>query len=592
MAEEIKKLQVNIEGKDNTGKAFKSASQNASLFKKDLGGINNALAKVGGMVASLYALGGAISFIGGSIAEYDEKIQYATKLEYLLKKTTDATDAQVKSLLDQASALQEVGVVSDDVAVALQGQLATFELSTETIRKMTPAILDMVVAEKGINATTQDMIEFGNAFGMSLEGNYGALTRRGFKLDEATKKIIELGTEEEKATAITKYLTDTYGGLNAQMAETSQGKIVNLQNRFSDFREQIGELTSFFRGEMITAVEELGASFEGLLPDDLTNNWSKKIAKLWNDLNFGVTNIIPLIADRTDSMWNTIFGVENSGTTTFQDDLIKNNEEFEKKWKENGTGIITTNKDVSNSLGDLYTKYEGLDEAESLAKKVKDSFVDMSKKIISSFNDQTTAISKLRIELSDLETDTQKQLDSVDSKYKEDLKNKAKQSQDRIDQIDKEIKETRETRNAGWRTQIAELEAEKEKEKAIIARVGGEVTNLNEELAKDDLTILKEKMEAEKLSIQEEASKTKAEKEKEISQRTGIQLRGVLTSLSPELMDTLTAENNSFLGQIGAGANQYVFNFNGDVNDKDKLIRVITEALNRQATLKGVAGAK
>jgi len=62
--------------------------------------------------------------------------------------------------------------------------------------------------------------------------------------------------------------------------------------------------------------------------------------------------------------------------------------------------------------------------------------------------------------------------------------------------------------------------------------------------------------------------------------------------LSPTLLDTLTAENNSFLGQIGAGANQYIFTFNGDVNDKDKLIRVITEALNRQATLKGVAGAK
>jgi len=60
--------------------------------------------------------------------------------------------------------------------------------------------------------------------------------------------------------------------------------------------------------------------------------------------------------------------------------------------------------------------------------------------------------------------------------------------------------------------------------------------------------------------------------------------------LSPELLDTLTAENQSFLGQIGGGANQYIFTFNGDVNDKDKLIAVITEALNRQATLKGIAG--
>ena len=83
---------------------------------------------------------------------------------------------------------------------------------------------------------------------------------------------------------------------------------------------------------------------------------------------------------------------------------------------------------------------------------------------------------------------------------------------------------------------------------------------------------------------------TIAWKELEIGQRTGVQLGDVITSLSPNLLDTLTAENQSFLGQIGAGANQYIFNFNGNVNDADTFLKMITDALNRQATLRGVAG--
>ena len=592
MAEVNKDVSVTVKGKDETGKAFKSASQNASLFKKNIGEVNTALLKLGKMVGSIYILDKAMRFIGGSIAEFDEKIQYATKLEYLLKKTTDATNEQVKSLIDQASALQEIGVVSDDVTVALQGQLATFELNTDTIKKMTPAILDMIVAEKGINATTQEMIEFGNAFGMAMEGNYASLTKRGFKLDEATKKIIELGTEEEKATAITKYLTDTYGGLNEQMAETAQGKMVNLQNRFSDFREDAGELASFFRSDLIDSVYQLGAMFDELLPDELTNDWNKKIAKLWNDLSFGITNIFPLLADRADSFWNKVFGQEQTGTTNFQEELIKNNEEFEKKWAKNGDGIISTNSDVKDSLDNLYKKYDGLEDAEDKAKKLKDAFVEISKKIISSFNDQSSAISKLRKELKDLETDTKERLADAEKSYNQELTDRARNAQERIDEIDKEIEEEKQSRGQGWRTKIAELEAEKAKEKAIIARVGGEVSNLNTELAKDDLQLLKDKYQAERDEIQAEAEKTRLEKETEIGGRTGTQLRSVIASLSPTLLDTLTAENNSFLGQIGAGANQYIFTFNGDVNDKDKLIRVITEALNRQATLKGVAGAK
>ncbi len=208
---------------------------------KELQGLQGAMKEAEG-ASQAFALGlaGVATAVGFCIKEFQDSEIQTTKLTKLMKNTTNATDEQVKSLLDQASAIQKVGVVSDDTIVALDAQLATFELSTDTIKMMTPAILDMVVAEKGVNTTTEDMISFGNAFGMAMEGNYASLTKRGFKLDENTKYIIENGTETEKATAITKYLSDTYGGLNAEMGNLSAGGMAKLKNQMGSLMEDIG----------------------------------------------------------------------------------------------------------------------------------------------------------------------------------------------------------------------------------------------------------------------------------------------------------------------------------------------------------------
>jgi hypothetical protein len=584
-----KEVKVIVSAEDKTGPAFKSASKNANLFNKDVSNVGSALTKLGTALGGFYALKKVGDFIGNTTAEFDESVKQATKLEFLLKKNTDATDEQVKSLTSQAQAMQDVGVIGNDVIVALQAQLATFELNTDTIKKMTPAIADMIVAEKGINATTSDMISFGNAFGMAMEGNYASLTKRGFKIDEATKKIIELGTEEEKAAAITKYLSDTYGGLNEQMAETSQGKMVNLQNKFADFREEIGNLNSFFRNELVESISMITDDLANMLPDDLANNWNKKIAKLWNDLSFGVTNIFPLIADEADRFWNKIFGQDQTGTTNFQDELIKNMEDFEKKWEAAGKGTIAINSEEGESLDKLSSKYAALEDAKDLANKMKSAFETVSSKIIKSFESQTNAVSKLKEELKDLDKETSKQLQSAEESYKSQLTSQAISSQKNIESINKQIDEEKRTMSSGWRTRIKELEDEKAKEQSIINRIKSEGIDASEAAAKDELTILKEKHLAEIAEIKSTSEEKKKLAEDEIEQRNKFIIQQG-SFLSNEGIKNLVTDEMSYAGKAGYGAYSYVFNFNGDVNDKDALMKTIVELLNRQSTLKEYAG--
>ncbi len=237
--------------------------------------------------AGTVAFGALTAAVGLSVKAFQEQEVLEAKLETLLKNATNATDEQVNSLKEQASALQSVGVVGDEVTIALQAQLATFELNTDTIKKMTPAILDMIVAEEGVNATTEDMISFGNAFGMAMEGNYASLTRRGFKIDENTKKIIELGTEEQKATAITEYLNSVYEGTNKAMRETSAGGLKALKNSFGDLQEEIGEV---FIPLLIDIVEKLTPMIDAI------GKWIEQNPELTKNITIATAAIAGIIA--------------------------------------------------------------------------------------------------------------------------------------------------------------------------------------------------------------------------------------------------------------------------------------------------------
>lgn len=585
-----KEIKVRIKGEDQTSPAFKSASKNAKVFTKDIGSVNSALMKVAGPLVALFGIKKAGDFFGKSMGEFDESVRQAIKLEYLLKKNTDATDENVKSLIDQAQAMQDVGVIGNDVVVALQAQLATFELSTDTIKRMTPAITDMIVAEKGLNATTEDMISFGNAFGMAMEGNYASLTKRGFKIDEATKKIIELGTEEEKARAITNYLTETYGGLNEQMAKTGQGAVVNLQNRFADFRKGVGQVVSFIRLEAVIAFNELAESIDGAMGKETGLSDPKWWAKQIDTFKFGMANLGDLIHER----FVTITGFKTKESEKiiqdFYDKILDNEKRFEEVYEESGKGVIDTNSSIGESMDDLYTKYSEVDEkANELAKNMKSSFESVSKKIVSSFETQTTAVGNLRLELEKLEEQTSNQLKSAEEAYKSQVTSIARKAQESVDTIDKQIADERSSMTAGWRTRIKELEQEKEKEQAILQRVGAEGIDLQKTLAKDELTILREKYEREVSDIKEQAEEKKRLAEQEILERNQFMLQqaGMLTN---EGMKKLVADEMTYAGSRGYGEYSYVFNFNGDVNDKDALMRTIIETLNRQSTLKEYSG--
>lgn len=213
---------------------------------KELAGFNGRLESLEPTFRKIRNVG-AVAFtalsaaIGLSVKEAMEAETVQSRLATLLRTTNKGTDEQIDLLFAQAKALEKVGVVSTESIINAQAQLATFDLQAETIQKLTPAILDYVVAEKGAGASTDELRQMTNGLAQALNGNFSSLTRTGFVLDDTTKNLIANGTEAERAAALVSVLNSTYEGFNEKARETTEGSLFAFRTALGDISKTIGE---------------------------------------------------------------------------------------------------------------------------------------------------------------------------------------------------------------------------------------------------------------------------------------------------------------------------------------------------------------
>jgi hypothetical protein fulcA4_04429 len=162
-------------------------------------------------------------------------------LETNLMKEANFKKEHIQMLKDEASALQDVGVVGDDVAVAGAGQLAVYKLKAEQIKTILPIIDDMVAKEKGFNGTQEDAIAMADVFGKAVEGKTKGLVKYGVSLTDAEEKLFKTMKREQRAEFLNKKLTAAIGGTNKALRETDEGKIVAAKGAWSDMQAELGK---------------------------------------------------------------------------------------------------------------------------------------------------------------------------------------------------------------------------------------------------------------------------------------------------------------------------------------------------------------
>lgn len=245
--------------------SLKGLDENVEKSAGGFGRFTDKLKSVGAALGATFAATQVVSFFKESINAAMEAESAQVRLREILLTTGGATKLQIAALNEQAEALSKVGIASKENITVTQSQLATFDLQGKTISTLTPAILDYVAAEKGATASSDDYKQMTNGLAQALQGNFAALTRVGFVLDEDTKKKISNGTEAERAAAITEVLNSTYKDFNKTLAETPEGRMIKLKQEFGDLQQEIGSallpafmaFSSFLTKTVIPTIEKL-----------------------------------------------------------------------------------------------------------------------------------------------------------------------------------------------------------------------------------------------------------------------------------------------------------------------------------------------
>ena len=231
------------------GNSFKTAGQNMRM-------------------AGMYSSIGAAAMItsGKKLLELSATQENAERKLIEIYKTRMGVNKQAaQSTMELASALQKQGVIGDEVTLSGAQQLATYAKYPSTINKLLPAMDDLLVQQKGYNATAEDATGIANLFGKAMMGQTGALKRVGISFTEEQEKVLKFGTEEEKAAMLAEVVTQNVGHMNKVFAETDEGKMAQLRNTFGDMGERLGvillpalgQLADFINAHILPALEKM-----------------------------------------------------------------------------------------------------------------------------------------------------------------------------------------------------------------------------------------------------------------------------------------------------------------------------------------------
>ena len=184
---------------------------------------------------------GAVLFAKQSIDAAKDQVRIEKLLETTMKRTSNASKEQIQAIKDEASALQNVGVVGDEVALAGANQLAVYGLRSDQIKKLMPNLNDMIAKEKGLNGTQEDAVAMADVIGKAINGKTKGLLKYGVSLTAAEEKLFKTMKQEQRMEFISKKLNESIGGTNKALRETDEGKIVAAKNAWGDMKEEVGK---------------------------------------------------------------------------------------------------------------------------------------------------------------------------------------------------------------------------------------------------------------------------------------------------------------------------------------------------------------
>ena len=195
---------------------------------------------------------------------YSQQEVAEARLAQAMRNTMGASDDEIQSIKDLAAEQQKIGVVGDEVQLAAAQELATYLELSDSLKTIIPVMNDMIAQQLGLGASAESATQIASMLGKVMNGQTEALSRYGYKFDDAQKQILQFGTESERAAVLAQVVSEAVGGMNAELANTNSGQIQQLANSLGDAKEKAGNFLSSI-SPMITGLSELANTGLGIL---------------------------------------------------------------------------------------------------------------------------------------------------------------------------------------------------------------------------------------------------------------------------------------------------------------------------------------
>lgn len=199
------------------------------------------------------------------------------KLAQVMRNTMGASNAEIGSIKELASAQQKLGVIGDEVQLAGAQELGTYLSKTESLKKLIPVMNDMLAQQYGLNASQEQSVQIASMMGKVMDGQVGALSRYGYKFDEAQEQLLKYGSEEERVATLAEVIGQSVGGMNAALTAMPEGRLQQVANEMGDIKERVGAIWVRVQSSLIPATEALIAIVNGLI-DAVQAGWPVWVA--------------------------------------------------------------------------------------------------------------------------------------------------------------------------------------------------------------------------------------------------------------------------------------------------------------------------
>lgn len=255
MTEVAFKVKLLVDGKEKIVDVKTDVSKLAEEFDKVRSAsvrLRDKLLEVNQSVQAFQNVAHAVGQLQGVFREFTQA--YAaqeaaeSRLANNMRNTMAAREEDIQSIKDLCAAQQQLGVIGDEVQLAGAQELATYLTKKESLEKLIPVMNDMLAQQYGLNATQEQGQVIAMMLGKVMDGQVGALSRYGYKFNEAQEQILRFGTEQQRVAVLAEVVTSAVGGSNEALRQTPSGQIKAAADRFADLKEAVGQMVAPLAG--------------------------------------------------------------------------------------------------------------------------------------------------------------------------------------------------------------------------------------------------------------------------------------------------------------------------------------------------------